>query len=430
MTQAVLNNLSKIETIYSGNGDSLSGTTVPQDFKKILDNQTNNSEKELNSDTENTDNSESMLDVKSSVKPIQTLSEIISDAIEETVGETVLEGIVSTIGIDNIADKIVENTETAEDAVTEEVIPTDDNTTTIIIEDPTMNKEDLIYPSQLENAGLLALNNAINTNNKIQNNEDDTNIDSELNLKNENKTIQTMLKKFDINQTKEDKINIVSFVREDEEIPEPSLNQKNFVNEKVVKELNIESIESQTSMNNNSDNLMNNQTPQEQVIRAIIHGDIRFDDTAIKAFASAQEVTQTEVTSTKIIEQITKQLEGMYNSSKINMILNPEKLGKLSLQIINGKDGLSAQFTVTTNEARSLLLKGLDGLKETLLAHGVSVDNIDIKLNETEESNYNPDWTEQEKQNSGYRQGHPQKQKDEQKHFEQMMFELANDDKV
>lgn len=61
------------------------------------------------------------------------------------------------------------------------------------------------------------------------------------------------------------------------------------------------------------------------------------------------------------------------------MVLNPESLGKVSIQLINTKEGLSAQFTVATQEARNLIMKGLDGLKDTLMSHGVSVDNVSVK---------------------------------------------------
>ena len=75
----------------------------------------------------------------------------------------------------------------------------------------------------------------------------------------------------------------------------------------------------------------------------------------------------------------------------VKMVLNPESLGKVSIQLINTKEGLSAQFTVATQEARNLIMKGLDGLKDTLMSHGVSVDNVSVKINDAQESEYNAD---------------------------------------
>ena len=109
-------------------------------------------------------------------------------------------------------------------------------------------------------------------------------------------------------------------------------------------------------------------------------------------------------------------------------MLNPESLGKVNLQILNTKDGLSAQFTVTTNDARELLMKGIDGLKESLLAQGVNVDNISVKISDTEEA-YNPDWTEQES-DGGEKGQKQQKQEEKEKGlFEKTIAKtLKNDD--
>ena len=96
------------------------------------------------------------------------------------------------------------------------------------------------------------------------------------------------------------------------------------------------------------------------------------------------------------------------------MTLNPVTLGKVNLQILNTKDGLSAQFTVMTNDARELLMKGLDGLKEALLAQGVNVDNISIKVSDAKEP-YNPDWTEQENSENSNKEQHKQKQGEKEK---------------
>jgi flagellar hook-length control protein FliK len=113
------------------------------------------------------------------------------------------------------------------------------------------------------------------------------------------------------------------------------------------------------------------------------------------------------------------------------MVLNPGTLGKVNLQLVNTKDGLTAQFTITTQEARELLMKGISGLKDSLLSQGVSVDNISVKMEEQNKSDSNYDWTEQEGSRGGNKQQSSQKQqKEQEKPFEQMMFELNNDDKV
>lgn len=184
----------------------------------------------------------------------------------------------------------------------------------------------------------------------------------------------------------------------------------------MLSELNIESFGSDTNTSN--DNFMTNQqSPEELGLKVMLNREAeKFDINFEKNIENGQP-KPVEVSSEKIIEQITKHFDSLKSTSKLNIVLNPESLGKVNLQILNTKDGLSAQFTVTTNDARELLMKGLDGLKETLLAQGVAVDNISVKVTEAEDT-YNPDWTEQESEGGNKEQG---KQKQEEK--EKGLFE-------
>lgn len=202
-----------------------------------------------------------------------------------------------------------------------------------------------------------------------------------------------------------------------------------IVDEDILRELNIEVLESEAG--NAGSDLMKNQTPQEQGLKVMLQADVDFTEvkpeikTAETQTASKPVQTQ-EANPSKIIEQITKQMEGMKSGSKISMVLNPESLGKVSIQLINTKEGLSAQFTVATQEARNLIMKGLEGLKETLLSHGVNVDNVSVKLNDTQESEYNPDWTEGENQGQNKREQGSQKERKDREQFEQAMAFAEN----
>ena len=208
---------------------------------------------------------------------------------------------------------------------------------------------------------------------------------------------------------------------------------EDIIDEDQLKELKIESIEAETSDSTGEDDIMQNQTPEEQGVKAMLQADADFAEvkTDAKPAQTVQNTTKptssSEVTSNKIIEQITKQMEGMYNGSKVNMVLNPESLGKVSIQLINTKEGLSAQFTVATQEARNLIMKGLDGLKDTLMSHGVSVDNVSVKINDAQESEYNADWTEQEGSRGGNKEQGSQKEQRGKEQFEQMMSFIENE---
>lgn len=211
------------------------------------------------------------------------------------------------------------------------------------------------------------------------------------------------------------------------------VNLEDIISEEELKELNIESVEAETSgSNNNEADLMQHQSAEEQGVKAMIQGEADFS-AEIKPAMQTQAAQNTnakaataEISPSRIIEQITKQMEGIGNS-KVNIVLNPESLGKVSVQLINTKEGLSAQFTVATQEAKNLIMKGLDGLKDTLVSHGVSVDNVTVKLNDTQESEYNADWTEQEGSRGGNKEQNPQREQRDKEQFEKMMSFIENE---
>jgi len=203
-----------------------------------------------------------------------------------------------------------------------------------------------------------------------------------------------------------------------------------MLNKNMIKEMNVEVVTSQSANTESSmGDLMQNQSPQEQTARIMIQGDVKYDAVAAEAAKAATQAKTVNINPSKIIDQITKQLDGMFNNSKINLVLTPGSLGKLNLQLMNTKDGLIAQFTATTQEARDLIMKGLEGLKESLLAQGINVDNVSVKLEETE-SEYKQDYTEQEGSKGGNKHQGAKKQKENEKNFEEMMFELEKDGNV
>ena len=126
----------------------------------------------------------------------------------------------------------------------------------------------------------------------------------------------------------------------------------------------------------------------------------------------------------RVIEQITKQMDALKNSSGVKIALNPDFLGKVNINITNTKDGLSAQFIVANNDAKNILLKGIDGLKDALIMHGIGVDNVEVKISESEDGQYNQDWTEQEDSQNQERNQQKQKRGEKDKNlFEKTMLE-------
>lgn len=288
-----------------------------------------------------------------------------------------------------------------------------------------------------DNAAIIStIQNMIQPQQAILQNNDNTdevevNLDDELSVTLNGKDLDSFLSDFGINNAAEEEVAIVKPAVQTDEV-EDAKSLEELVDEDTLKELNIESIEVETSNDDaSSDDFMQNQTPEEHGIKAMLNTQSDFAEIKAETQASAQTTQKTsqvsQTTSDKIIEQISKQMENLQNGSRVNLIMNPESLGKVSIQLINTEEGLSAQFTVATQDAKNLIMKGLDGLKETLLAHGVNVDNVTVKLNEAQDSKYNSDWTEQEGSRGGNKEQNQSRQNKEQEDFEQMMsFEKDN----
>ena len=212
-----------------------------------------------------------------------------------------------------------------------------------------------------------------------------------------------------------------------------SLDIESLLDEEQLKDLNIETISADTDASNESF-LMDSQTPEEQGVKAMLNQEFEAFDLKIDKAVSTQNIQQTqpkavEVNPSKILDQITKQMETLQNNSKVNVVLNPESLGKVTIQLIRTGEGLSAQFTVANQEVRDMLMKGLDGLKDSLLSHGVGVDNVSVKVSDLLKSEYEADWTEQDGSESGRReQGRSNKEEKEKGLFEQMMAQTLEEE--
>jgi hypothetical protein len=61
--------------------------------------------------------------------------------------------------------------------------------------------------------------------------------------------------------------------------------------------------------------------------------------------------------------------------------LHPEKFGQIDLQITRGADGrMSAHMLTDLNVAHHALVKGIDGLREAPEQHGLTVDQLDVRM--------------------------------------------------
>ena len=409
MTQALLNNL--ISNNQQSFSDKLGAKDFTQsDFQNVLDKQTNLQTK-ANA-------------VKDSIGGMKKTAENTFQKLQDKIQETYKEvGRESAL---NLSLASAEETEVTNSAIESEDTTSEEVETTL---------QNLVQPlvEQIANQIEQVEDTVKNVAEKVISNVSET-LEDELNVTINGIDLDKMLEDFGFNNTN-DLPEIQPLNAENTEESEGKTLEE-LVDEDTLRELNIESVETDTSSGEEeSSDLMQNQTAEEQGIKASLQqadanfGELKTDSTQSNVSLQAAKPTgNSDVTPSKIIDQISKQMENMNTGSKVNIVLNPESLGKVSVQLINTKEGLSAQFTVATQDAKNLILKGLDGLKDSLLAQGVDVDNVTVKLSETQESEYNADWTEQEGSRGGNKEQGSRKGQKEKEHFEEMMSFAQNEE--
>lgn len=414
MTQALLNNL--ISNNQQSFSDKLSAKDFTQsDFQNVLDKQTNLQTK-ANA-------------VKDSIGGMKKTAENTFQKLQDKIQETYKE--VGSESALNLSLASADDTEVTDSAIDSEN-SVSENTT---LEDVETTLQNLVQPlmEQITNQIGQVEDTVKNVAEKVISNVSEA-LEEELNVTINGIDLDKVLEDFGFNNT-DDLPEIMPLKAENTEESEGKTLEE-LVDEDTLRELNIESVETDTSSGEEeSSDLMQNQTAEEQGIKASLQqadanfGELKTDSTQSNVSLQAAKPTgNSDVTPSKIIDQISKQMENMNTGSKVNIVLNPESLGKVSVQLINTKEGLSAQFTVATQDAKNLIMKGLDGLKDSLLAQGVNVDNVTVKLSETQESEYNADWTEEEGSRGGNKEQGSRKGQKEKEHFEEMMSFAQNEE--
>ena len=139
---------------------------------------------------------------------------------------------------------------------------------------------------------------------------------------------------------------------------------------------------------------------------------------------------QVNISKEDVLAQIHSKLQMMNSTSntKLTMVLNPESLGKVSIQLMNTKDGLTAELQVASQAVKDILDSNLSNLKDTLSAQGVQVNDMSVKVSQSE-NNADMDYTEQEG-NGGNKQEQEKRhqEQEKEKEFEKMFSKFQNDE--
>lgn len=96
-----------------------------------------------------------------------------------------------------------------------------------------------------------------------------------------------------------------------------------------------------------------------------------------------QKVMQEQQILNQVKEGTTQLAKG---SSQVNIVLRPETLGRINVQISSVAGSLSAQFTAQNQQAADALTKNIEILRQNLLEQGLKITEISVKVQDTNHS--------------------------------------------
>ena len=175
-----------------------------------------------------------------------------------------------------------------------------------------------------------------------------------------------------------------------------------------LKELNIEVTQVETDLDSSNEKYSSSENNQsftklftetsakynfENTNNLSFNNTIKVDSVSQMNLASKlnQNVNTEMVNKENILNQIANKLENLNDSqSKVNIVLRPENLGRLQLEIVSDKNGtISANLTATNEDVKQLLEKSINELKNALNSQGVNVNNINVKVENTNQASNN-----------------------------------------
>lgn len=185
------------------------------------------------------------------------------------------------------------------------------------------------------------------------------------------------------------------------------LKDKSVLKQNIIDELKAEVNNSKREAFNS--NLLGNQSASEQVIKLSINSSLNnANNTDFLNIVSQQNLslnstdkvqfgttqTQTspaEISKVDILSQINDKLNTLKTSSgdKIEIILRPENLGRVNVELQSNKGQITATLVAENASVKEALEKNLESLKNNLSNQGVQVNNVVVKVEESDKPSFN-----------------------------------------
>ncbi|MBR2068637.1 MAG: flagellar hook-length control protein FliK [Candidatus Gastranaerophilales bacterium] len=162
----------------------------------------------------------------------------------------------------------------------------------------------------------------------------------------------------------------------------------------------------------NQNSTLSSQTPIGQVTYDPANSAI-----TIKNVQNIAQNPTKETPETNILNQIGDKLYQLKDSQKLTLVLRPNDLGRLSIELTTDKNGLTTQIIAQNEHVRNYIEKNIHTLRSQLTEAGVNVNSIQIKTagqdnSSTYEGNHNKEFQQEAQQQKNQNQQRQQRQKD------------------
>lgn len=132
---------------------------------------------------------------------------------------------------------------------------------------------------------------------------------------------------------------------------------------------------------------------------------------------SFQEQLTSKLDGSQVLNQITDKItQNADGSQKLTLVLRPNDLGRLSIELNNNEQGLSTNILAQNEDVRNYIEKNINALRQQLSDAGINVNNIQIKtMGQENTTNYdgNQNFNNQENgENFNNQQQNNQQQKE------------------
>ena len=98
--------------------------------------------------------------------------------------------------------------------------------------------------------------------------------------------------------------------------------------------------------------------------------------------AARHEVVNPRMILDQIIEKI--KVSTMDEEAKMNILLKPAHLGKLSMEIVSKQGVMTAQFKVESEKAKEIIEQNMESLRESLESKGLVIEQLEVTVGQNQ----------------------------------------------